>query len=244
MAQTSTNQVTTKKRKNFLTYPYDYYAGQMARIFFGHIWVDDIVTIQYALNQNKMPVYGYASQQFDAVARGQIIVNGNFTIAFKETGYLNIINNYLVENKGKTKSKSDTLKYWLGKNKPIEQVLDELYMRSEGQSDFEDLAESLEDYVWDDFSEKQHRKITRPDEFDYNGNFGIDRDGFDIVLTFGDYTDDSAEHTVKVINDVHITEENMIVTPDGSPVAVNYTFFGRGLDEKISNIYNIPKLKI
>jgi hypothetical protein len=82
---------TTPTRDNAQTYPYDYFAGTDCRIFFGDIWVDDIATIQYTVSQSKTPIYGYASQNFDAIARGQVIVEGNLAIAFKETGYLNLI---------------------------------------------------------------------------------------------------------------------------------------------------------
>lgn len=242
----STEQVTTKnkKRRNYLSYPYDYYTGSSVRIFFGHVWVDDIITIQYSMNQNKTPLYGYASQKFDAVAKGQILVQGNFTIAFKEAGYLNVVHNYFqdLKNDKKGKDKNEVLHYWLSKNKPIEQILDELYMSGESASDFEDLSEALEDYVWRDFGTPS-RSITRPDEFDYGTDGGIDLSGFDIVMTFGDYTDGEAEHTVKVINDVHIIGESMVVTPDGSPIGLNYTFFARSIDENISNVYNIPEEK-
>lgn len=243
MAQTQQNEFTTKVRKNFISYPYDYYAGQSVRIFFGHVWVDDIITLQYSMNQNKAPIFGYASQKFDAVARGQLIINGNFTIAFKETGYLNLIHNELKNIKGTEKNKNEILQYWLGKNKPIEQILDELYMsESSSKSDFEDLSEALEDYIWQDFG-KTGRQITRPDEFDYEGD-GIDINGFDIVMTFGDYSDDGAEHTVKTINDVHIIGESMVLTPDGSPIGLNYTFFARSIDESISNVFKIPEEKL
>lgn len=87
----SNDPFSTPGRDNYQTYPYDYYAGSDCKIFFGDIWVDDIITIQYNSTQSKTPIYGYASQNFDAIARGQILVEGNLAIAFKETGYLNII---------------------------------------------------------------------------------------------------------------------------------------------------------
>lgn len=78
-------------RDNYQTYPYDYFGGADCKVFFGDIWVDDIITIQYNVSQTKTPIYGYASQLFDAVARGQVIVEGTLSVSFKETGYLNII---------------------------------------------------------------------------------------------------------------------------------------------------------
>lgn len=85
------NPFVSPGRDNYQTYPYDYFTGTDCKIFFGDIWVDDIVTIQYNVSQNKAPLYGYASQTYDAIAKGQVLVQGTLTIAFKEVGYLNTI---------------------------------------------------------------------------------------------------------------------------------------------------------
>jgi hypothetical protein len=82
---------TDAARANYRTYPYDYFSGADCRVFYGDIWVDDIVTIQWNVNQSKTPIFGYASQNFDAVAKGQILVQGSIAVAFKEVGYLNLI---------------------------------------------------------------------------------------------------------------------------------------------------------
>jgi hypothetical protein len=95
----------TAFRDNYQTYPYDYFAGTDCKIFFGDVWVDDIITIQYNVTQSKVPIYGYASQNFDAIAKGQVIVEGNLAIAFKETGYLNIIQ-ALIDSQRKNKAEA------------------------------------------------------------------------------------------------------------------------------------------
>jgi hypothetical protein len=88
---TARNTSADISRANYQTYPYDYYSGADCKVFYGDIWVDDIITIQWSVNQNKTPIYGYASQLFDAVAKGQILVQGTMSVAFKEVGYLNLI---------------------------------------------------------------------------------------------------------------------------------------------------------
>lgn len=100
----SNDPFTTPTRDNAQTYPYDYFAGTDCKIFFGDIWVDDIVTIQYNVTQSKTPIYGYASQNFDAVARGQVLVEGTLAVSFKETGYLNIIQAQLEAQKRRTET--------------------------------------------------------------------------------------------------------------------------------------------
>jgi len=84
-------------RYNYETYKYDYYSGSQAKVFIGDIWVDDVVTIQYNVRQTKEPIYGYASQNYDAVAMGTVLGEGTMVVAFKEVGYLNVIRSYLQE---------------------------------------------------------------------------------------------------------------------------------------------------
>jgi hypothetical protein len=69
-------------------YDQDYFSGSQVSIYVGDIWVDEITSFSYSMSQNKNPIYGYASQLFDDVAVGQAIVQGNFTINYKEQGYL------------------------------------------------------------------------------------------------------------------------------------------------------------
>jgi len=76
-------------------YPELYYSGCDVGIFIGDRWVYDIITIQYTLTNNKSPIYGYMSEEFDAVAKGTKVVQGQFAIAFKDVDYLNrILDNY------------------------------------------------------------------------------------------------------------------------------------------------------
>lgn len=100
----SNDPFTTPTRDNYQTYPYDYYSGSDVKIYFGDIFVDEIITIQYNVSQSKTPIYGYASQYFDGIAKGQVLVEGTLSINFKETGYLNIIQATLEAQKGNASS--------------------------------------------------------------------------------------------------------------------------------------------
>lgn len=100
----SNDPFTTPTRDNYQTYPYDYMSGSDVKIYFGDIFVDEIVTIQYNVSQSKTPIYGYASQYFDGIAKGQVLVEGTLSINFKETGYLNIIQATLEAQKGNASS--------------------------------------------------------------------------------------------------------------------------------------------
>lgn len=69
-------------------YDLDYFSGSQMFLYIGDVWVDEITSLQYQTTQRKQPIYGYASQLWDDVTAGQVIVHGNFTINFKEQGYL------------------------------------------------------------------------------------------------------------------------------------------------------------
>lgn len=69
-------------------YEFDYFSGSQIGIYIGDILVDDVASIQFQVSQSKRPIYGYASQYFHTVAAGQVLVEGNFAIPFKESNYL------------------------------------------------------------------------------------------------------------------------------------------------------------
>lgn len=263
----SKQQGTQAPRRQYLTYPQDYYTGSQVRVYFGGIFVDDIATIQFQTSHTKTPLYGYNDHQFRAVAKGQFIVRGQFTVAFKETGYLRVIMDMIKnDNVGvakalrtdKSKDSTEKFMYYINQGLTIEEAIQKA--REQGlssqlagantkTSDFEDIAEVLEDSIWgrkETTPKRYEKRIPRSDEFDYfkhtqteanasNAN-DIDINGFDILLTFGNYTRglDEAEHTMIALNDVHITGESLVATPADEPIGCTYEFFARGLNERVS----------
>jgi hypothetical protein len=83
-------------RGNFITpplagathYEYDHFSGSQITVMFGDVLVDNIVAIDFTVNQSKTPVYGYASQYYSFTSNGKVLVQGSLTVAFKEAGYL------------------------------------------------------------------------------------------------------------------------------------------------------------
>jgi hypothetical protein len=72
-------------------YEYDHFAGSQISIYIGDVLVDEINRIEFSVQQTKKPIYGYASQYYDAVASGQVLVTGSFNINFKEAGYMYLV---------------------------------------------------------------------------------------------------------------------------------------------------------
>lgn len=65
-----------------------YFSGTDAEIYFGDVFIDDVVGIQFAVQQNALPLYGYNSYVFDDIAVGTRMVQGSFTINFTKSSFL------------------------------------------------------------------------------------------------------------------------------------------------------------
>lgn len=65
-----------------------YFASNQTLIFVGPYLIDEALACSYKLEQRKVPIYGYASQYYDAVASGKVIVTGSLTINYVDSGYL------------------------------------------------------------------------------------------------------------------------------------------------------------
>lgn len=69
-------------------YDLEYYTGSQVSVYIGEVLVDEIESLAFSLRQNKTPVYGYASKLFDAVIPGNVLVQGQFTVNFIDSGYM------------------------------------------------------------------------------------------------------------------------------------------------------------
>lgn len=65
-----------------------YYSVIDAEVFFGNEFVEDIAYIDWNVNQNVLPLFGYNSYTYDELARGNRIIQGVFDINFTSPNYL------------------------------------------------------------------------------------------------------------------------------------------------------------
>src|SRR5665213_855185 len=72
-------------------------------IYIGNLFIDEVNTLQYALQDNAIPIYGYASRYVDAYGQGRSLVQGQLTLNFVTEGYLYTVMNeyqqYIATNK-------------------------------------------------------------------------------------------------------------------------------------------------
>jgi hypothetical protein len=65
-----------------------YFTSAQCQLYIGELFIDELVTVQYALQQNTVPVYGYCSQFADAWGRGRSLVQGQIVVNYVHQGYL------------------------------------------------------------------------------------------------------------------------------------------------------------
>ncbi|MEW6770009.1 MAG: hypothetical protein AB1330_01265 [Bacillota bacterium] len=66
----------------------EYFSGADVNIYFQNIFIDEAVSLQFVLHQEIRPIYGYSSYVYDALVVGRRIVQGSFTINYREPYYI------------------------------------------------------------------------------------------------------------------------------------------------------------
>jgi len=217
---------------------FDYYSGSQISVWFGNIYVDDIASIQWQRQQNKKPIYGYASQEFDAVANGTVIIQGNFTINFRQSGYLSMVIQEITDlYNGLTRLENwEEVKQVIGMHLANgtfgPKTADEIEALG-NDPEFLALAAQYEGIVWNDTPEEPGAPTTAPDVF----QAGEIPTGFDILVNYGStagnepsrYTD-YLQTASKILKGVHLVGESQIIQVGGQAVMEQYDFIARSSD--------------
>lgn len=225
----------------YQVYPEEYFSGCDVSVYFGDAWIDEIVSINFALMEYVQPVFGYNSYVYDAVARGSRLVSGTFRINFRESFYLHKI----IEDDSIMSGTSDSWnKYAADRIAADKEYLQRNYleitlanedidsqMQDKSLEDMFKIAKAYQNQAWD----KPTTTNSRTKFFDQPAR------GFEIIIMYGsklsavagrpDYHRkfDIPPTTNYVITGVQLTSVQNVITPDGTPVYEDYTFIARDL---------------
>jgi hypothetical protein len=68
-----------------------------ARMYIGNVFVDELDSVQFVLQDNKIPVYSYTGRYFSAIGQGRSLVQGQIAVNFISEGYLYaVLDNYQI----------------------------------------------------------------------------------------------------------------------------------------------------
>lgn len=246
----------------------DFYpAGTQAKVFFGSVWVDDLVSIQWDAVEQKAPLYGYNSDVFDGVAPGTKIVQGVLTIAFKKAGYISAILTSLrkrgigsldpvgdykrakadIRNEQRRLSWRQTIS-----TAPLTGALEDSVSAVPRTNKIEqllDLAKQDDTSLYDLISQNLRNSMwgnTRSNPFTVTDHDKSETGlkvvrGFDIFITYGHPEGDQKDFTKKLIENCHITAVRQQFGATGEPIMEGYTFFGKVLDPHLMSFKQVFK---
>jgi len=262
------NTISTKKSSDYVKsddymYGAKYFAGQNVKIFFGDIFVDEINALNFSLTEQVAPIYGYASNTWDAVARGTRLIEGSFSINFTEASYLYLtltqLTKRLRQNITKSESKDSASAPALfnpssfKKNITLEQALSSKY--SAQTSNFEKALWGAQDSEYEYMSRNNNRQkdthfyplyinakktVTGEETVYYESSHKELRDhGFNILISYGGldqncFGDGSTAHTLM---NVQLTGVQQVIDGSGNPIEEVYTFIAKDLDGNVNNKY-------
>lgn len=264
---------TNIQNKSFYDYQYQrradtdksYFSGANARVYFGDIWVEEMVSIQFGIDENVAPIYGFNSYMFDKVARGTRMVSGAFIINHTETDYINIILERLYNN-------IDAANNNLLNSSQVDGLLSDL-TTSDSTRNIENLLEinkgttyneyvrNLRNSYWGNQSSSQNTIQKRGIAREYDTNYFKNKEGssevnllkdhgFNILIDYSPSANErdfkaaiknlknksSLTQSFRSIIGVHITGENQIISPDGQPIQTQYNFIARDVDGDVTQL--------
>lgn len=236
-----------RPRAEYQVYPEEYFSGCDCSVYFGDVWVDEILSINFSLLEYVQPVFGYNSYVYDACARGSRLIQGNFRINFRESFYLHKI---IKESKIINGSGGHWSTYSADREEADDTILSTYFDNAINSIDSVELTKQFQNLSIEEklkIAEQFQRSV-----WDKNLTTGADsgsvffkqpREGFTIVVLYGSHLDlpSSSECTRKfdipasttiTLSGIQLTGVSHIVAPDGQPIYEDYSFIAKDMDTK------------
>lgn len=216
---------------------YEYFCGANVVVEIEGLPILETAGISYQINEGKIPLYGYSSRHFDAVARGQVLVQGSLLVNFVHHDYLYQSIQIGFETQSLT-GQPDTL---AGRAKdeldgvlqsdPARNAILQSLFEKNNIVEFNGAVDAFKERFWVPDIEAgislDPNISLSPSPHD---SFG----GLDIRVTFGERSDDNAASGITgyLLKDVYFLGRGNAVQIDEEVIVEEYSFFAR-------NVYGI-----
>lgn len=219
----------------------DYFTGADVRIYLRDIWVDEITNLQFNLQENVAPIFGYASHTWDKVARGTRHVQGSFNINFKESYYLHSVMERL-----ESSMKDDDGDGVYETNGFSEEAFNEgstiEHLIGANDWTFEKLADDFEDSLWGVSGSQvvNTRRDQREKSSFFYSDGALKDTGFNILIVYGPMNEANGrmvDQSVHSILGVQLTGVSQVLGTDGRPIEEQYQFIAKDLDANVSDVW-------
>ncbi len=221
------------REDNFNTYYDYYYSGQDIQV---HIdgaesrstgGVMPIISFAFNIKQEKMPLYGFWSYTFDAIMRGNRIINGAFTVATTSLNYMRdmIQEASMTRQEGKDSmypirnldgDEENIEKYWsLNIDSSASANGDSRNIWSSHPAFNFVVVYGMQDVSVADYDTMNMKRLTNPQKL--------------LTDTNDRLVSETLSPTRYVIENVELTSLQVEYTPDGQPIGETYGFIARDL---------------
>ena len=207
-------------------YGYEYFCGANVVIEVEGFPILETAGLSYSTQEGKMPIYGYSSRHFDAVARGQVIVQGSLIINYVHQDYLfRAIEQGIINNGTGTSVAAPIattqLENQLGNALEASAIAQEtlmLYPQNVAN------AQAFKDKFW-----RQSPESRLPSSISTNPNPHDSFGALDIRVTFGERlaTEGNIGDTGLILQDVYFTGRSLPIQISEDVIVEEYPFFAR-----------------
>jgi hypothetical protein len=199
-------------------YGFEYFCGANVVVSVEGLPILEAAGISYEARDSKMPIYGYSSRHYDAVAAGQVIIQGTLLINFVHQDYLfRAIQRGLGQRDGPNRTTTIPAPAIPGDAADLKAL----------SKDFETASafiQNMRDMYWTNklagelpFSEV----VPSYSPHDIMG-------GLDLTIAFGEQSATRPAGTTAVrLRDVHFTGRGNVVKIDEDVIVESYPFFAR-----------------
>jgi hypothetical protein len=219
-----------------------YWSGLDAALYFEHYYVDNLIGFQMAYTENTVPYFSLCSTEAVSYHRGQKLLNGSFSINFRQANYIyNILNRIKGVSSGSASRTPDSI------SKGEVSGIDLTTLGS--LSDAKSAAEYAKRYK--EARESEIKNILINKQSSEGFSFHTSKKGFNAYIVFGTYLADSVAlemssdgsgwelgsikptadrfrpGTAYKLKGFALISSQMAFTDSGQPIAETFSFLAR-----------------
>lgn len=200
--------------ERFEQYDTDYFTGSQVSLWFGPVYVDELLMCAFQTVSNLSPQYDYASSLFKMVLEGQRLIEGSFAIFFKESDYIFRVLQRVKKDQeiGNVYNYGDVVA--MSKSQ-FQQALRGPRWKFENQVSMRPASRSVAD-----ITEYIDERIARKNlDIEYNTDF------FDLTIEYGNHRE--KKFAIRTFEEVKLIGTAQSIAMDDEPVIEIYKFIAR-----------------
>jgi endonuclease YncB( thermonuclease family) len=183
-----------------------YFTSAQTKMYIDELFIDELVSIEWGIQENVVPVFGYSSKLADAYAEGRSMIQGQIMLNYTAPWYLGV-------------ALQGLRKYTEGLGEMDSNVVQLAYLMFQGKT-----PANPGDFTREQLAAAKRLSAEKSTEIYGNARTPAvyKRIPFNITLQFGE-----SRGNRRVLRDCKLTSYNQVVDQSGNPVFESYGFVGR-----------------